>query len=57
MSTYLVAYKRTPTGMVFHDQIKNVTFEKAVAIIQSILSVDDKGKVLGEIIYVIKVQE
>jgi hypothetical protein len=57
MSTYLVAYKRTPTGMVFHDQIKNVTFEKAVALIQSILSVDDKGKVLGEIIYVIKVQE
>jgi len=57
MSTYSVAYKRTPTGMVFYDHIKHVTFEKAVDVVQSVMPVDDKGQVIGEIIYIIKVPE
>lgn len=36
--TYLVAYKRTPDGMVFTDTINNVTAQKIVEILTDIES-------------------
>jgi hypothetical protein len=58
MNTYHVAYKRiAASAMIHQDHIRAATFQDVVKIIENFCPVDGCGKTLGEIFYIIKIDD